>query len=140
MARRSKKPQDYDEDPVWYCARCYSLNVQYEEDIDSDCCKECGCTDILSTSIENWEELYKRRYGHKFTEKSTKEIKSPIYNMSYKELRNLVISSSQWRNIIYSMYPKFPGGYSREESILLFFDKVSKDNRINDLKNILAKL
>jgi hypothetical protein len=35
---------------------------------NSDFCDKCGSTDIEETSIENWEELYKSRYGHKYLE------------------------------------------------------------------------
>ena len=36
-----KVGQNYDDEPVVYCSRCYSLKIKYEEAIDSDCCMEC---------------------------------------------------------------------------------------------------
>lgn len=60
---------DYNNIPVLYCKHCLSIRVR---DIpmmeNSDFCDKCGSTDIEETSIENWEELYKRRYGHKYLE------------------------------------------------------------------------
>jgi len=35
---------------------------------DSDYCDECGSTDIGECSIEEWETLYKNRYGHRYLE------------------------------------------------------------------------
>lgn len=61
---------DYNAEPVLYCSHCLSLkvlNVPYMP--DSDYCDECGSTDIKETSIENWETLYKNKYGHKYIEK-----------------------------------------------------------------------
>lgn len=60
---------DYNNIPVLYCKHCLSIRVR---DIpmmeNSDFCDKCGSTDIEETSIENWEELYKSRYGHKYLE------------------------------------------------------------------------
>ena len=35
---------------------------------DSDYCDECGSTNIEQCSIQEWEKLYKERYGHNFLE------------------------------------------------------------------------
>lgn len=60
---------DYNNIPVLYCKHCLSIRVR---DIpmmeNSDFCDKCGSTDIGETTIENWEELYKSRYGHKYLE------------------------------------------------------------------------
>ena len=61
----SKDP--YDEEPVFFCKRCLSLNIRQLLTVaNMDYCEDCGATDIESTSIEEWEKLYKERYGVKF--------------------------------------------------------------------------
>jgi len=65
-----KKTIDYNEEPVLYCARCYSLNIRDVDGVpDSDYCKDCSCTDIRETSIFSWERMYQMRYGHKLVER-----------------------------------------------------------------------
>ena len=61
-----EKNQEYDSEPVKYCARCFSLKIKYEESIDAECCGDCGSSDILESSIEEWEKKYERKYGKKF--------------------------------------------------------------------------
>jgi len=51
---------------VLYCKRCLSLAIMSE--YDTDYCKECGCTDIGSTSIEHWQEMYEEKYHKKYIE------------------------------------------------------------------------
>lgn len=36
---------------------------------DSDYCDECGCTAIEQAPVEEWEELYKKKYGMKYLDK-----------------------------------------------------------------------
>ena len=62
--------EDYNTEPVTYCARCYSLKIKHEDALDADYCGECGSTDTAEASIEEWERLFERRYGHKYAEKS----------------------------------------------------------------------
>ena len=64
------KSDDYDSEPVKYCARCYSLKIKYEDALDSECCAECGSTDIQEAPIEEWEKKYERRYNRKFIQKT----------------------------------------------------------------------
>ena len=60
---------DYDEIPVFYCQNCLSLKIRNVASIDnSEYCDECGSTNIKTTKIQEWEELYKARYGYKFLE------------------------------------------------------------------------
>lgn len=60
---------DYNNIPVLYCKHCLSIRVRNIPMMEnSDFCDKCGSTDIEETSIENWEELYKSRYGHKYLE------------------------------------------------------------------------
>ena len=66
----NSKKEIYNSEPVLYCRNCLSLkifNVKGME--DSDYCDECGSTAIEETSIEEWEELYKKKYGMKFLDK-----------------------------------------------------------------------
>lgn len=53
---------DYNEEAVYYCADCLSLKV-VGTPLGIDCCDDCGSTDIRQTSIEEWEKLYKEKYG-----------------------------------------------------------------------------
>ena len=63
------QPKDYNTEPVHYCKHCLSLKVRYIPKMDdSDYCDDCGSTDIGECSIEEWENLYKSRYGHKYLE------------------------------------------------------------------------
>lgn len=59
---------DYDKEPVYYCPRCLSLRIK--ADIADYCyCDICGSTRIQTTSIQEWESMYKTRFGVKFLEK-----------------------------------------------------------------------
>ena len=62
--------EDYNKIPVLYCKHCLSLKIR---DIpimeDSEYCDECSSSDIEECSIEEWETLYVKRYGHKYLEK-----------------------------------------------------------------------
>ena len=63
----------YDSIPLFYCKQCLSLRIKSVPGVaNMDYCDECNSTNIEQTSIEEWEDLYKRRYGYKFLEK-------PIY-------------------------------------------------------------
>lgn len=57
--------QEYNDDPVYYCSFCLSLNIKTVAggSMDLDHCDDCGGTDIQTAHIEQWEELYKKRYG-----------------------------------------------------------------------------
>lgn len=133
------KLNDYDSEPVRYCMRCYSLKIKYEEAIDSECCGDCGCSDIDTTTIEEWENKYQRRYGNKFVVKSNDPKASPIFKMSLEKIKTKVYKSDKWKELIHKMYPRFPKGLSKTDSILMFFDKLIKDNKIDDFKMILYK-
>lgn len=134
---RSEKIVLQDSEPVAYCSRCYSLAIKYEEAIGSDCCQECGCSDISETAIEKWEEMYERRYGHKYITSSRNIRNSPVFKMSLSELKMKVYEHSEWRNIVKRFYPRFPEGLSRADSVILLFDKLAKDGRMDELKEFL---
>lgn len=65
----SNTKQQYNEEPVFYCNHCLSLKVRHVVGMeDSEYCDECGSTDIAQASIEEWEKLYEKKYGHKLLE------------------------------------------------------------------------
>lgn len=54
-----------DNDPVYYCTRCYSLAIKTEA--GQDYCSACGCTDVgVLPNIDVWEQLYISRFGHPY--------------------------------------------------------------------------
>lgn len=68
--------KNYDEEPVWYCATCLSLNILNssgaEDDLDDDplpChCGDCNSTDIVESGpsgIYEVLELQLKRKQHK---------------------------------------------------------------------------
>lgn len=61
---------EYNKEPVYYCAKCLSLRIR---DIpymtESEYCDECGSTNIEQTLIHEWEQMYEKKYGHKFLNK-----------------------------------------------------------------------
>lgn len=57
----------YDDDPVYYCKRCLSLNIRSMPFVDGkDYCDDCGAVDIECTDIESWKKMYRERYGHDY--------------------------------------------------------------------------
>lgn len=139
MMTKEEKLNDYDSEPVKYCARCYSLKVKYEEAVDMECCAECGSSDIAEAPIHDWEQMYERRYGHKYAVKTEDPKKTFIFQLPMNKLKAKVYNNPQWHEIITTLYPRFPGGLSRVDCILLFFDKLIKDNRLDELRLLLFK-
>lgn len=133
------KIEEYDAEPVRYCSKCYSLKVKYEEALDSECCSDCGCMDIVEAPVEVWEKLYEKRYGHKFIVKNEDPEKSYVFNLPLEKLKTKVFNSPKWKEIIRSMYRHFPSGYSKTDSIILFFDTVIRQNRLKELRLLLYK-
>lgn len=136
---KTKDCNNYDSEPVTYCARCYSLKIKHEDVLDLDCCADCGSTDILETSIDDWEKKYERRYRHKFVQKEEDPKKTYIFKLSIEQLKTKVYQSERWRDIIKAIYPHFPGGYGKADSIILFFDTLFRQNRLDDLRLTLFK-
>lgn len=128
------KINDYDSEPVMFCSRCYSLSIIYEEAIGSDCCGECGCSDMKTATIDEWEKLYEGRYGHKFVVKTNDVRNSPIFALSLSKLKTLVHNREDWKDICKSIYPNFPEGLGKSDSVILLFAKVSNDNKLDDLR------
>lgn len=139
VPNRKWSKEDYNAEPVVYCSKCYSLSIMYEGAVGIDCCRECGCPDTETASIEEWEKLYKERYGHDFISEEGDVRKSPLFSASFKELKNMLYDSPSWREICKSIYPSFPEGLSRADSVILLFAKAVQDNRIDDLRMELIK-
>ena len=60
----------YNKEPVYYCKSCLSLKIRNIVSMeDSDYCDECGSTNIETCSIEEWEDKYKEKTGHRFLDK-----------------------------------------------------------------------
>ena len=58
---------EYNAEPVYYCRKCLSLRILDIPYLDnSEYCDKCGSTDIGQCNIEEWETLFKERYGHSF--------------------------------------------------------------------------
>lgn len=56
--------EQYNNEPVFYCTDCLSLKIKtVATGLDLDFCDECGSTSIAQTHIEEWENLYRERYG-----------------------------------------------------------------------------
>lgn len=56
---------EYNKEPIFYCANCLSLKVRCEIP-GFEYCDECGSTNIESCSIKEWENKYIEKTGHKF--------------------------------------------------------------------------
>lgn len=65
----TEKKLEYNKEPVFYCKNCLSLRIRSIECLDnSEFCDECGSTNIEKCTIEEWENLYIQKFGHKFLE------------------------------------------------------------------------
>lgn len=61
---------NYNDEPVFYCKSCLALRIKtVVVGSNLDFCDECGSTDIAQTHIEEWQELYKKRYGFDYLSK-----------------------------------------------------------------------
>ena len=61
--------KEFNDEPVFYCKNCLSLKIRHIPNIqDTEYCDDCGSTNIEQCSIQEWEKLYKERYGHNFLE------------------------------------------------------------------------
>lgn len=129
-----KDIKEQEEEPVYYCARCYSLKIKYEESIGMDCCGDCGCTDFRTSSYEDWEKLYKQRYGHKFVEEVGDIRKSPIFQLSTNQLKEKVYDNPDWKEICKTLCPDVPNWLGKADTIILTFAKLYQENRLDDLR------
>lgn len=129
--------KDYDEEPVIYCSRCYSLNIKHEDVTDNDCCMTCGCTEVKETDIDTWESMYAKRYGHRFTQRGQNPRDSVYFKMTLSDLKTKVYNSNQLEKITKKLYPKFPKDLGKFDAVVFLFDKLIKDNRVDDLRCLL---
>ena len=61
-------------EPITFCKTCLSIHIKTVkfEDTDQavDYCVACSNTDLETTHISEWEDMYEERYGERFlTEK-----------------------------------------------------------------------
>ena len=136
---RKEKIDDYNSEPVTFCSKCYSLKVKYEDSLGLDYCMDCGCSDVTTSSREEWERLYESKYGKKFVTKSQDPKTTYIFNLSLGKLKKMVYESDEWEDIIHALYPNFPQGLSKIDSILLLFDRLIKDNKMDNLRSLLLE-
>lgn len=64
------KQSEYNKEPVFYCKHCLSLKIRDAGLPDLLYCDDCNSADILSTSIEEWEKMYKEKHGFRFLDKN----------------------------------------------------------------------
>lgn len=61
---------EYDEEPVYYCKRCLSLNIRQMPILNhQDYCGECGSAEVGYVDIEEWNRLYEEKYGHPYIDR-----------------------------------------------------------------------
>lgn len=134
-----EKINDYDSEPIAFCANCLSLKIKHEDSIDMDYCSDCGSSEIMEAPVEQWEVMYEKKYGKKYVVKGNDPKKSPVFKLTISKLMDKFSNLPNWRVIIYNMYPRFPGGFGKADSIVLFFDKLAKDNKLDDLRVTMMK-
>lgn len=57
---------DFNDIPVEYCTKCLSLRIINYQGRVKSYCDECGSTDTNKGHIDDWEKLYKQKYGKAF--------------------------------------------------------------------------
>ena len=134
----AKQENNIQEEPWVFCERCYSIRFKYEDSLGMECCEDCGCTDFKSSTFEDWEKLYKNRYGHPYLEDCNSIKKSTVFLLSDEQLKTKLFKSSACKEICRKLYTGFPGGLSNEDSVLLLFSKLYRDNRLDALRLELA--
>ena len=63
--KESQLQSHYNDRPVYYCKNCLSLAIQVigeREDNDS-LCTHCNRTDVDTTHIFIWRDMWKNKYG-----------------------------------------------------------------------------
>ena len=66
------KTNEYDEEPVYYCTRCFSLDIR-ENEKQKMYCHHCGA-DVYKIDVCNfprWEQLYTEHYGEPLIKKTS---------------------------------------------------------------------
>lgn len=67
------KSEDYNNEPVYWCSECLSLNIANVDD-DVCFCNDCGAGSIEKGDIRQWDEKYRDKYGMAFLEKKRKKV------------------------------------------------------------------
>lgn len=70
MEKEKYTKEDYNKEPVMYCKKCLSLKIRDAGLPDLLYCDECGSAEILTTTIDEWETLYRNKYGFKYLDKN----------------------------------------------------------------------
>lgn len=131
-------PEEYDLEPVSYCPKCYSLKIGYIPGVeDSDYCMKCGCVDVVTGNIHEWEKLYEDRYGHKFVIGRKSFEGHPLWAVPLKDLRKRLIDSRHYKEIIREIYPDWGHYGNLVDTVYLFFDSVIKDRLLTKLKKVM---
>lgn len=67
--KQLQRNSDYNKEPVYYCTKCLSLRIRDVEGMDdATYCDKCCATDVAQCTIEEWDSLYKAKYGHSYLE------------------------------------------------------------------------
>ena len=57
-------------EPITFCKTCLSIHIKTVEFEDTDqavdYCVACSNTDLETTHISEWEDMYEERYGERF--------------------------------------------------------------------------
>lgn len=62
--------KEFNDEPVYYCKNCLSLKIKtVMVGLGLDYCDECSGTTIEQAHIEEWQDLYRKRYGFDFLNK-----------------------------------------------------------------------
>jgi hypothetical protein len=131
--------EEYNSDPVYFCENCYSLYIKHDDFLDADYCAKCGCSNIVCTDIKDWEKLYENRYKRKLVTRAGDPNVIKVYGMTWKEIKQFICDSPKWESIVCRMYPHLRNRYGRADTLMMFFDLVTRQNRINELKDVLVK-
>lgn len=113
------------------------MRIRHDDSVDVDWCMDCGGTETASANIDDWERLYEGRYGHKFVIRRNGPRDSKYFKMPLSKLKICLYESDVMDKIIHRLYPKFPEGLNKAESVIVLFDMLSSDNRIDDLRYML---
>lgn len=129
---------EYDLEPVSYCPKCYSLKIGYIPGVEgSDYCMDCGCVDVVTGNIYDWEKLYEDRYGHKYVTGRKSFEGHPLWNLPLKDLRRKMLESQYCMDIIRDVYPDWNHHGKLIDMVFLFFDNVIKDKLLSKLKKTM---
>ncbi len=71
MTEQDKKLEEYNSEPIYFCKECLSLKIMNLGG-DQGFCDSCGCMDNDTCSIDEWNEMFEKKYNHKFIENGRK--------------------------------------------------------------------